>query len=73
MFKLKIQLEESVADEIFCLLQEIIDYSKEKKDITIIKYVAPILIVYGEALIEAKPGKKRQQPLLDLKRMRKYQ
>lgn len=69
---LKLKLEEVIADEIFEVLQELINRAKENKEPIIISYIAPLLVKYGQALIEAKPKQKRSSPLLGKKYLRQF-
>lgn len=52
--KFILELDESVADDIFEIFQELISRAKENHDDTVLSYSAPIFIAFGKALIQAK-------------------
>lgn len=66
---IKLLLPEPVADDVFDILNELVARAKEDGNHTIISYVAPIMVLYSKALIDAKP-KQRKRPLIKSKGMR---
>lgn len=51
---LTLKISEALGDELFEILQEIINRAKCNRDDTVMLYVTPILMEYGESLIKAK-------------------
>ena len=69
---LNLEIEHAIAEEVFEILQELINRAKENGDYNVIAYIAPILVKYGQAYINAKPGPKKRNRLLSKEFVRKY-
>ena len=54
MARLKIELEDTDADDVFEILQELVNRAKEAQDDVVLVFIIPRLMRYGEALINAK-------------------
>ncbi len=52
--KFKLEIEEGICEEIFEVLQELINRAKANHDDVVLCYVVPLLQAFGESLIKEK-------------------
>ncbi len=69
---MQLEIEDHIAEELFELLQELINRAKENGETVVISYVAPLLVMYGKAYIAALDMPKSRKKLLSTKFVRKY-